>query len=135
MPQTFQDAIALTRSFGMRYLWIDSLCIIQDDQQDWEVEAQTMGDVYRNARLTVAAVAATCADTGLFFPVDGRLNRPCYIGASICQPNLPSYPPHARKCYILADDKLERNGAERADTYRPRGPLDRRGWVLQEEVL
>lgn len=46
MPQTFKDAVAVTRYLGMRYIWIDSLCIVQDDVLDWECEAARMADVY-----------------------------------------------------------------------------------------
>jgi hypothetical protein len=36
LPKTFQDAVLMTRRLGIRYLWIDSLCIIQDDGDDWD---------------------------------------------------------------------------------------------------
>ncbi|KAJ3464978.1 hypothetical protein MRS44_005636 [Fusarium solani] len=39
LPQVFKDAIRITHEIGLRYLWVDSLCIIQDDAEDWEVEA------------------------------------------------------------------------------------------------
>jgi hypothetical protein len=38
-PKTFREAIGIARKLGARYLWIDSLCIVQDDEADWEVEA------------------------------------------------------------------------------------------------
>lgn len=41
LPQTFQDVITVSRSFGVRYIWIDALCIIQDSTGDWEAEAPT----------------------------------------------------------------------------------------------
>lgn len=46
LPQTFQDAITITRRLGLRYLWIDSLCIIQDSTEDWARESSMMGLVY-----------------------------------------------------------------------------------------
>ena len=48
----------MIRAIGLRYLWIDSLCIIQDDQQDWEKEASKMGNVYRNVWLTIVTARA-----------------------------------------------------------------------------
>ncbi len=51
-----------------RYIWIDSLCIIQDSSEDWEREAASMAAIYRNATLTLAAAYATSGDTGLFQP-------------------------------------------------------------------
>ncbi|KAF9872072.1 heterokaryon incompatibility protein [Colletotrichum karsti] len=54
LPPSFQQAIEVTRKLGIRYLWIDSLCIIQDDADDWEREAAQMVNVYRNAYATIA---------------------------------------------------------------------------------
>ena len=51
MPKTYQNAIAIARELGYSYIWIDSLCIIQDDAQDWEVEAARMAMVYERADL------------------------------------------------------------------------------------
>ncbi|KAK4190632.1 P-loop containing nucleoside triphosphate hydrolase protein [Podospora australis] len=82
MPKTFQDAISFTRSLGLRYLWIDSLCIIQDDLDDWKAEAEAMARVYMNSYLTLMAVDASSAESGLFRPVKGRLKRPCFIGTT-----------------------------------------------------
>ncbi|KAF5527216.1 hypothetical protein CGCA056_v000341 [Colletotrichum aenigma] len=62
-PKTHQDAIRLCVFLGVRYVWIDSLCIVQDDKSDWEREAQQMGSVYANAFLTVcAAQGDSCLD-------------------------------------------------------------------------
>ena len=58
-PPTFRDAITVTRKLGVRYLWVDSLCIIQGDTKDWERESSRMGGVYRGAYLTIAASSAT----------------------------------------------------------------------------
>lgn len=46
LPKTFQDAIEITHGLGTRYLWIDSLCIIQDDISDWEFESAKMASIY-----------------------------------------------------------------------------------------
>jgi hypothetical protein len=43
LPQTFRDAVSLVRQLRLRYLRIDALCIIQDDEEDWEKEASCMG--------------------------------------------------------------------------------------------
>lgn len=45
-PATVRDAIVAAQSLGFRYIWIDSLCIIQDDPQDWMREAEKMADIY-----------------------------------------------------------------------------------------
>ncbi|KAH7360862.1 heterokaryon incompatibility protein-domain-containing protein [Rhexocercosporidium sp. MPI-PUGE-AT-0058] len=52
---TFKDAIVVARQLRIRYLWIDSLCIIQDDKDDWKKESAIMGDVYYKAFVTLFA--------------------------------------------------------------------------------
>lgn len=54
LPVAFQEAIEIVRMLDIRYLWIDSLCILQDDLQDWDLEAARMASVYENAHLTIA---------------------------------------------------------------------------------
>jgi hypothetical protein len=66
LPQTFRDAVFMTRLLECRYLWIDSLCIIQDSREDWAKEAARMADVYGNAYVTVAAVNSANSKGGLF---------------------------------------------------------------------
>ncbi|EAQ84185.1 hypothetical protein CHGG_10589 [Chaetomium globosum CBS 148.51] len=66
LPRNFQDAIEFTRKLGIRYLWIDSLCIIQDDIEDWRYEAAQMGSVYRNATLVISAAKSESAYGGLY---------------------------------------------------------------------
>ncbi|KAK0754411.1 heterokaryon incompatibility protein-domain-containing protein, partial [Schizothecium vesticola] len=64
VPQTFRDAVFVTRRLGFRFLWIDSLCIVQDDKQDWEEQAPLMWSIYSNATLTLAATrCGDCRDT------------------------------------------------------------------------
>lgn len=66
LPNTFQDAISVTRRLGLRYIWIDSLCIVQDDAEDWEREAAKMALIFEAAYLTVAATAATNGNVCIF---------------------------------------------------------------------
>jgi hypothetical protein len=46
LPKTFQDAIIVTRKLGVQYLWVDSLCITQDDEDDWNRESRLMEKVF-----------------------------------------------------------------------------------------
>ena len=55
LSNTFQDAIDITRRLDVDYIWIDSLCIIQEDRDDWKEESVKMADIYENAFLTIAA--------------------------------------------------------------------------------
>ncbi|KLU87477.1 hypothetical protein MAPG_06477 [Magnaporthiopsis poae ATCC 64411] len=77
LSRTFREAIAATRRLGVRYIWIDSLCIIQDSALDWQVESAKMAAIYGNAWLTLAAVRSRDGNGGLFartpdFEVRGR---------------------------------------------------------------
>ncbi|CAI9631242.1 unnamed protein product [Alternaria burnsii] len=66
LPQTFQDAIHIARGLGIRYMWIDSLCIIQDNLADWETESAKMADIYKGAFLTIMAASASDSQGGFF---------------------------------------------------------------------
>ncbi|EPE36489.1 hypothetical protein GLAREA_08652 [Glarea lozoyensis ATCC 20868] len=68
LPKTFRDAIRVTRELGQRYIWIDSLCIIQDDLDDWRREASTMERVYSMAYFTIAATSAADSSQGFLNP-------------------------------------------------------------------
>jgi hypothetical protein len=123
LSRTFQDAITATRLFGMKYLWIDSLCIIQDDIEDWEKEATCMANIYSNSTITFAATMSADGSGGLFhqhpdFPLhDG-------IFSTESRPNL-----YARKKIIhplnMESDHL----------YEDAFPLFKRGWIFQERLL
>lgn len=66
LTRTFREAITSTRRLGYRYLWIDSLCIIQGDKEDWKLEAQSMASVYTNSILNIAATDSPDGARGLF---------------------------------------------------------------------
>lgn len=66
MPKSFMDAVAVTKALGLRYIWIDSLCIIQENEDDWLAESKHMGSVYEEAVLTIAASSAENSTKGLF---------------------------------------------------------------------
>lgn len=70
LPKTFQDAVIVASWFQCRYLWIDSLCIVQDSVEDWRRESAKMRHVYQNAQLNIAATGAVDSSVGLFFERD-----------------------------------------------------------------
>lgn len=120
LPSTFQDAVSLTRSLKMRYLWIDSLCIIQDDRQDWRIESSRMCDMYSNAYLTIAAAAASDDSQG--FLRQRRSKLACLE---------PIYPNQEAIRFFLQPDKA--NNYYYMDACD--GPLHSRAWTLQERLL
>ncbi|KAF5253701.1 hypothetical protein FANTH_1393 [Fusarium anthophilum] len=66
LPKTFRDAVDICRSLGITYLWIDSLCIIQDSPEDWKEQAAQMADVYQHSFLTIAATKSHDGSQGCF---------------------------------------------------------------------
>lgn len=115
LPKTFRDAINITRGIGKRLIWIDSLCIIQDHPDDWEKEAATMEQVFSNAYCTIGASSAESSDDGF---LGTRARREC----------VPVYTEESETLYVCLpiDDFYK---------HVELGPLNRRGWVLQERVL
>lgn len=73
-PHMMQDAISVLRQLGILYVWIDCMCIIQDDKDDWETEAATMASVYANAELTLAATWCAGSGQSLFQDDPGNNN-------------------------------------------------------------
>lgn len=65
LPANFRDAISITRQLGIQYLWIDSLCIVQNSRLDWEIESKNMGSIYRHALLTISASTSPGSTHGI----------------------------------------------------------------------
>ncbi|CAO2648263.1 Nn.00g075300.m01.CDS01 [Neocucurbitaria sp. VM-36] len=117
---TFQDAMTVTKKFGFRYIWIGSLCIIQNNAEDWLKESATMSDVYEGGICNIAATAAGETGTdGLFAKRDGTTIAPFMLDI-------------ARKGSV--DRYLCSRNAFRYDGYL-KSLLSRRGWVFQERLL
>jgi hypothetical protein len=66
--------MSLTEALGFEYIWIDALCVIQDDLADWRAEAAKMHSVYRDAVLTISAAASKGVDKGCFITRETELN-------------------------------------------------------------
>jgi hypothetical protein len=121
LSRTFQDAVTIARKLKLRYLWIDSLCIIQDDSSDWERESAKMGEIYRNAFLTIAAAGAKNGSEGCFIP---RLEP---IFEPVCFQQTSSRGEEGSMWIGLYPGEFVSSVTS--------GPLNVRGWVLQERVL
>ncbi|KAF0321097.1 hypothetical protein GQ607_011704, partial [Colletotrichum asianum] len=72
LPATFRDAITVTDALGYRFLWIDSLCIVQDDKTDWEHECPRMASIYQGSVVTLAGPTAKDSHAGL---LHGRIDH------------------------------------------------------------
>jgi hypothetical protein len=82
LSQTFKGAICITRQLRIKYLWIDSLCIVQDDFHDWASEAKSMGTVYMNSFLNIAPTSSADGRGGCLFarPGHGKIHLSSTVG-------------------------------------------------------
>jgi hypothetical protein len=123
LPLTYQDAITFTRQLDISFLWIDSLCIIQDgpNKLDWHEQSAKMADIYQNAYITFAAAASSNPQKG------------CYT-----REDMPCEHPVGRPIAIMKySDGIERDIFVRRNFTHDEHllPLLRRGWVYQERTL
>jgi hypothetical protein len=79
LPKTFQHATYVARKLGAHYLWIDSLCILQDSKEDWASESSVMGEIYKGSICNIAATVSASSNDGFLFKRHVRQNRPCII--------------------------------------------------------
>ncbi|OJI83794.1 hypothetical protein ASPTUDRAFT_55794 [Aspergillus tubingensis CBS 134.48] len=129
-PSTLRDAILVTRALGVRYLWIDSLCIFQDDSSDWEAEASKMSSVYKHAAVTIAATSARTVEDGFldkrapYYSCHFPWRRQCHQGSGSIEHD-SRFDPVAFQSYRHFNyQELLR-----------RSRWATRGWTLQEELL
>jgi hypothetical protein len=96
LPKTFKEAVELSRNLFVRYLWIDSLCIVQDDPTDWESEASRMGSVYANCLLAIAASSSKDDSGGCIPRIEVRQGSPHISpdAVSMRLPSLADVPPY-----------------------------------------
>ncbi|KAK8212713.1 heterokaryon incompatibility protein-domain-containing protein [Phyllosticta capitalensis] len=127
LPQTFRDAVKVTRGLGLKYLWIDSICIIQGDENDWRREAGRMFDVYRGSKVTLAAVFGEDSRSGLrttTIKQQTRLVANLTLGKS-------TYPLYFRPHHYLWNPKTGQHTHELSHNT----PLLIRAWAYQERIL
>jgi hypothetical protein len=126
MPKTFQDALYVSKRVAIRYLWIDSLCIIRDkdDLQDWYREASLMDKVDQHSYCNISAADGENSSKGLF-----RDRRPQSLGSMSVGVNLEGLELDSGLSVCIMTDAFlwPRNIAE--------SPFNKRGWVFQERLL
>lgn len=119
ISKTFKEAMLVAKNLGFQYIWIDSLCIIQNSEEDWRQESALMSKVYGNSSLNISAAGAEDGSIGCFFPrpsnwLDSR--------------KISTFSEGSRSGYICHDHGFERKDLDGM-------PLMRRGWALQERIL
>ncbi|KAK5653031.1 hypothetical protein OQA88_9317 [Cercophora sp. LCS_1] len=148
LPRTIRDAVHATRRLGLKYLWVDCLCIVQDDRDDWAREAARMGDVYMNAHCTLATHSAQHADDGFLEESMGREKVVAAGGHPGSEPfgdELAAYNTFAQldpekiatevTSNMSTSETLFFSKGSYARHHLDRSELSSRGWVLQERVL
>ncbi|RYP33575.1 hypothetical protein DL767_004690 [Monosporascus sp. MG133] len=124
LSANFRDAITITRELGIKYLWIDSLCILQDSKEDWEKESREMAAVYRDATLALFAIAASASTVGLAKPVRSSTGLAMRV--------FPSADKERNDEVILSVCNAP---IESLRSLYNDGPLWSRAWTLQEGML
>ncbi|KAL8934836.1 MAG: hypothetical protein Q9216_005712 [Gyalolechia sp. 2 TL-2023] len=125
LPTTLRDAIIITQNLGYRYIWIDSLCIVQDSPSDWKQESVTMSRVYSESVFTIAALWAPNSDAGCFAKINPLITQPC----KVCEVS-------GGVVYAVPSERTVRPDAEcKVDGLREGTPLLERAWVMQERLL
>jgi hypothetical protein len=120
--QTFKDAVFITRALGYQYIWIDSLCIIQDDPEDWRQEASTMSSVYSGTALNLAATGAVDGSVGCFS------HRSNHTLQQIKRYNIRAPANWTWKWFTCVNYTIHRDSMINS-------PLAERGWAFQERFL
>lgn len=115
LPLTFRDTIFVARKLGIRYVWIDALCIIQNSDIDKAREIDAMGDTFKNATVTISAASATSVDGGLF-----NHEPPDLLEMPFCLPD-------------KSLSKVYFSGFKFPDESQE--PVNRRAWCFQESIL
>jgi hypothetical protein len=115
LPKTFQDAVRVTRELGIRFLWIDSLCIIQWNMEDWKREAVCMEGIFASAYCILAATSAVDSNAG-------------FLDRDVSSEYMHIQNTSGKQFYICADMDNFENDVEKAQ-------INMRAWVMQERVL
>ncbi|KAF8848723.1 HET-domain-containing protein, partial [Acephala macrosclerotiorum] len=93
LPMLFRDAVTFCRQVGVRYLWIDALCIIQRDETDWRIESGRMGGIYKDAYCVLLAHFAGGDDEG-------------FLQEAFCEPERIAINPLSKRGWVFQERML-----------------------------
>jgi hypothetical protein len=128
LPRLFRDTIKICRMLQVKYLWIDKLCIIQHDENDWASEGSRMAQIYEGSFLTVGATISNNDTEPLFF--NDNIQNPNPKSSTGRRADGTSYTVHFRIPfnYHPADGPSPYPDLEEL-------PLMTRAWIYQERLL
>ncbi|KAI5460770.1 heterokaryon incompatibility protein-domain-containing protein [Mariannaea sp. PMI_226] len=122
-PKTFSDAVSITRAVGIPRIWIDALCIVQDDEEEWQSESANMGDIFQASQMTITAAQSVNSTQGCFPSANGQRDETeLFFRAKRNGQQIVSY-----LVRVYHGDIWDR--------YFSNSTISQRGWVLQEQLL
>ncbi|KAM0541472.1 hypothetical protein ACHAPJ_013237 [Fusarium lateritium] len=124
LPKTLQDAIEVTRTLELEYLWVDVLCIVQDSEKDMDAEISRMWRIYRNATITISASRASHSAEGFLHPRDLETTDENTFAIRWC--DLDNSDPSKEQLAFYSEVDIRR-------CYHD--PIDTRAWTMQEHNL
>jgi hypothetical protein len=129
LPRSIQDAIKVTRKLTLQYLWVDSLCLLQDSAVDWDIESSRMVNVYSEAYITLFADRARDDEEGFLGPRTFKDNEPLALSLRI-------QPWHDKTLPVLIrTPAMYSYSAHDFNHTVEKSILSERGWILQERLM
>ncbi len=143
IPIKYKDSIRITKALGIRYLWIDSLCIIQDSPKDWKAEALKMAAVYGCSACNISYTHAPSEEPARNYLRDPRFHIPCKLTAASARPGRLSafginhvWSKHLPLTAVVVQPVAGAiHGSWSTEGYRRVCSLLSRAWVFQERLL
>ncbi|KAF5690955.1 het-domain-containing protein [Fusarium circinatum] len=135
LPKTLSDTVQVVRNLGLKWVWIDSLCIVQDDKDDWAKEAVKMASIYQNALVTISADSSEDAKAGLYNETSSSIFND-RDSVKICSKLSTD---EESSIFLFPDQETRINRS--ASNLRDMGDLlshcalRDRGWTMQERIL
>jgi hypothetical protein len=123
LPQSIIDAVKVTQTLELSYLWVDALCIVQDDPLDCASEISKMASIYRGATVTISAASAKDSTEGFL----GNRDLMKAYG------NLFEFPYYNKRAGDVAQGVVLLSEQPIGDTYAEN--IDERAWTMQEDIL
>ncbi|KAI1266409.1 HET-domain-containing protein [Xylariaceae sp. FL1019] len=126
LPETYTDFINIVRTLDIPYAWIDAICIVQDDEDEWQREAANMGDIFQASCVTIAALQSKDTSKGCFPSPESSSDNERGFQELIRAPqsNL------ADRGVLLRFSRGDLRSAELRESV-----MSSRGWTLQEQLL
>lgn len=127
LPATLADALNIAERLGLRYIWIDSLCIVQDDPVEWAKEGSKMAGIYHGSYVTIAASSSCSSRDGIF----NHRSKSILDGPDMIQIDSMLGNGEQSQLYVSLDQDLRAVARCRIEY----SSLATRAWTLQESYL